>query len=720
VKRKSFYAARKPLAIAIAMSTCWMVSIPSVYAQGEAGGGAPRLEEVVVTGNKSGAGFLQSVPIAITAVSTEALENTGTNSLREMATLAPSLQVTDSGGLAQIYLRGIGTNIILAGSDASTTMHIDGVYISRPFSLFSQFLDVERIEVLRGPQGTLYGRNSVGGTISVVTREPSDQLEGKVQASYGNFASRRVAGVVSGPLSEDFAGTVSGFYAKSEGRIKNVVPGVNDMDSTDTQGIRGKLRFTPNDQLSLTLAADYAVDSGTPAPATDLFRKRAGFSVPFNETVLNDPYTTASDINTNTHIDQKGLALTADYQLTDELLLRSISAYREDSFATSTDTDGTELIYRYSRNHEDHNQFSQELQTVYSGDGLEAILGAFYFKEKSETDVLLFIPPANQGLHLAPENHTDPAWAIFGQGTMDITDEFALTLGLRYSKETKTVTQSGEALRIAPAAALASFGFKDEISFDDWTPMARLTYTLSPDVMFYMSASKGSKSGGFNASERVVGRGFDPETLKAYEVGVKSTLLEQRLRLNATVYHYDYEDLQVQTIIPGPFIVVTNAAAATIDGVEVEFEAALTDTLRMGGYVNYFDGTYGEYIAIVDGLTSDVEGKDLTQAPRWKAGLNVNYEYPLAMGGALFAYADASWQDTIYFQPNHLLEQKPYAIAGARIGYRSPNDEWQLATFVRNAFDEEYYTSGDTTPQPGYGGRPGVPRTYGVELQYNF
>jgi iron complex outermembrane receptor protein len=691
---------------------------------------APRLEEIVVTGNKTGAAFLQSVPIAITAVSTEALENTGASSLRDMTTLAPSLQVTDTGGSAQIFLRGVGTNLILPGSDPSTTMHIDGVYISRPFSLFSQFIDVERIEVLRGPQGTQYGRNSVGGTVSIITREPTDRLEGKIQASVGNYNARRVAGVVSGPLSETFSGTFSGFYAKRDGRIENPYPGVEDFDSLDTHGVRGKLRFAPNDQLTLTLAADYAIDTGVPAPAIALFRKRASYTTPpnaaFDESLIGEPYKVKSELKHNSEFDQKGLMLTADYGLTEEVSLKSITAYRKDSYATNIDTDGTELALRYARTGEEHDQFSQELQTVYSGDGMEGVLGAFYFEEESQLNptgrwrpVDVYIPPSNAGLLLSPENHTDPAWGVFAQGTMDLTDEWALTAGLRYSKETKTIDQSGAAVRLSPYLQVP-FAFKDKITFDDWTPMARLTYTLSPDVMFYLSASKGSKSGGFNASERVAGREFDPETLTAYEFGMKSTLLDQRLRLNTTVYHYDYEDLQVQTIVPGPFIVVANAATATIDGVEVEFEAALTDGLRVGGYVNYFHGTYGDYIAVVDNRSVDVDGEGLTQAPSWKGSLNVNYEYPLSIGGSLFAYSDVTWQDTVYFVPDHSLKQSPYSLVNARLGYKSPNDEWQVATFVRNAFDEEYYTSGDTTPQPGYGGRPGIPRTYGVEVQYNF
>ncbi|HOP20475.1 MAG TPA: TonB-dependent receptor plug domain-containing protein, partial [Amphiplicatus sp.] len=224
------------------------------------------VDEMVVTATKMGETNLQETPIAITAFSGEQVDRTGIKDVRDLMAMTPNLNVAQNAAFAQIYIRGIGSNNVFSGADPSSTIHIDGVYIARPASYFTSFLDVERIEVLRGPQGTLYGRNSVGGTINVITRRPDNEFQAKLQGTVGNYDLYRVEGYVSGPIIEDkLAASVSMMRSKRDGYLKNVAPGAADLDSEDLWSGRVQLRATPTDRLEILVRGDYSDDDGQAA-----------------------------------------------------------------------------------------------------------------------------------------------------------------------------------------------------------------------------------------------------------------------------------------------------------------------------------------------------------------------------------------------------------------------------------------------------------------------
>jgi iron complex outermembrane recepter protein len=317
-----------------------------------------RLEEVIVTATKTGSSNLQDTPIAITAFTAATLERTGLTDVRDLAGATPGLAIAENTGLSQVYIRGIGSNNIYPGSDPSSTVHLDGVYLARPSSYFSNFLDVERIEVLRGPQGTLYGRNSVGGTINIISRKPDDTFRAKGQFTVGNYALYRAEGFVSGPLVEGkVAGSLSLMKSQRDGYQKNIAPtGNSRVDSEDVWSGRAQLRFTPSNRLDVTVRGDYmdadAVPGGylkTLVPGPD----------PLSNRILGDYRTVANDLRQSTTNKEKGIAVDGAYELTDALTLTSLTSYREGDFGFVLDSDAGATAIRRTVLVQNQDQLSQ-------------------------------------------------------------------------------------------------------------------------------------------------------------------------------------------------------------------------------------------------------------------------------------------------------------------------------------------------------------------------
>ena len=677
--------------------------------------------DIVVTASKTGATLLQDTPFAVTAFNAEMLERTGVKDVRDLAAVTPNLLVTQNASFSQIYIRGIGSNNVFGGSDPSSTIHLDGVYLARPASYLTNFLDVERIEVLRGPQGTLYGRNSVGGTINVISRKPGNEFVGRIQATYGNYNFARAEGYVSGPLVEDkLAASISFIGSRRDGYLKNIVPGVGDADNERTIGGRGQLRFTPSAPLEIILRADYVHSDDALAGYVKLLQTTTD---PLANSTLGDYRKIAVNIRPASNRRQWGTAGEVNYDVADGLQLKSLTAYRANRLTQVGDTDGTALNGRRTDQFEDQHQFSQEVNLTGKAGALTYILGAYYFNEHILVDSSVTTYATNVRANFNPTINTD-AIAGFAQGSFAVTEQITLTAGIRYTSEKKKFDQIATNFSLVTGLPNATYPrtYSTENTYKAWTPKFGIELRPTDGLLIYASATKGFKSGGFNFSSANAAQGFDPEMLWSYEAGAKLDLLDRLLRLNATVFRYDYSDLQVQSFLSPGVVDITNASDAKVKGAEFEAQLRPASWLKLGGNLAYLNARYKNYTsALLPGnIPYDASGNRLNLAPKWS--YSVFAEADTAIGaGSGFIRGEYNYRTRQFFTAsNSGLDTQPgYGLLNASIGYTFPGENFELLAFARNLTDREYVTS-TASFASGIVGRVGEPRTYGIRAVAKF
>jgi iron complex outermembrane receptor protein len=696
----------------IGTGSMWAVA---AYAQaGESATQRSGIDDIVITATRTGATRLQDTPLAVTAFDSAALETTGVKDVRDLASLTPNLLVTQNASFSQVYIRGIGSNNVFGGSDPSSTIHLDGVYLARPASYLTNFLDVERIEVLRGPQGTLYGRNSVGGTVNVISRKPGNALEGKAQLTYGNYDFLRAEGYLSGPLVGDrVAASVSFIGSRRDGYLENVVPGVGDLDNERTLGGRGQLRFTPSAPLEIILRADYVHSDDALAGYVKLLQTTAD---PLANSTLGDYRKVALDIRSRSNRRQWGMAAEVNYDISDAAQLKSLTAYRANRLVQVGDTDGTALKLRRTDQFEGQHQFSQEFNLTGKTGQLSYIAGLYYFDERIEVDstVTTF---ATVAANFSPIIQTE-AIAAFGQASYAVSDQITFTAGIRYTREHKEFDQLARQTSTVTGLLLPNFPrtYSKDGVYKAWTPKFGVEFRPTDGLLLYATATKGFKSGGFNFASLNAAQGFDPETLWSYEAGAKLDLFDRMLRINGAAFHYDYKNLQVQSFLSPGVIDITNAADAKVDGVEIEAQARPATWLQLGGNLAYLDAKYENYTSALrpGNIRFDASGNRLNLAPKWSYTLHAQVDAPIGEGSA-FARAEYSHRTRQFFTASNsgFDVQSGYGLINASAGYTFPGDRLQLILFGRNLADKEYVTS-TASFASGIVGRVGEPRTYGI------
>ncbi|MDB5706927.1 MAG: TonB-dependent receptor [Sphingomonas bacterium] len=678
------------------------------------------LGDIIVTATKTGATKLQDTPLAVTAFNSATIGQTGIKDIRDLASLTPNLLVTQNSSFSQVYIRGIGSNNVFGGSDPSSTMHVDGVYFARPASYLGNFLDVERIEVLRGPQGTLYGRNSVGGTINVISRKPDNSFAAKAQVTVGDYDLVRGEAYVSGPIIEDkLAASLSVLRSKHSGYLKNVAPGVGDVDSEDVEGARAQLRYTPIGPLEIILRGDYNHSDDSISGYVKLLQTTAD---PYANSVLGDFHKIALNIRPNANRRQWGTAGEVNYDLSSALQLKSLTSYRESRLIQVGDTDGTAINTRRTDQFEDQHQFSQEFNLTGHADGLTYIAGLYYFKETINVATAVTTFPTTKAAYY-PIINTN-AWAGFGQATYAITDQISVTGGLRYTREHKTFDQDAVTTSLVTGLPAAGYPIIYHSSgvYTAWTPKFDVEFRPTHGILLYASATKGFKSGGFNLTSANPAQGFEPESLWSYEGGAKIDLIDDRLRLNGTVFHYNYKNLQVQSFLTPGVIDITNASDATVNGVEIEAVAKPASGVRLGANLAYLDAKYKNYTKALGpgNVPFDASGNRLNLSPKWAYTLYAEVERPIGTGKGLIR-GEFSHRTRQYFTAANagLDTQAAYGLINATIGYTFAGDHIQLLVFSRNLGDTQYITS-TATFGAGVAGRVGEPRTIGVRAIFKY
>jgi iron complex outermembrane receptor protein len=704
--------------------------------QHASGGG---LEEIVVTATKVGETQLQKTPLAVSVYSADQLNTSVVNNVKDMVSLTPNLNVSQGTASAEIYIRGIGSNNIFNGSDPDVTVQSDGVYIARAFGQLADFIDVARVEVLRGPQGTLYGRNAVGGTINIISRLPTDEFEGRVQTTLGNFSALQTQGYVSGPLVKDLAdASLSVNYITHSPQVDNLVPGAPGLSEANRGGVRGQILLKPSDSVQLITRADFNKSAEDFQSAAHLLTPYS--RAPLASSVIGDYTKAAIDWPQVNHQQIWGVSEEINAQLSEQLSVKSITAYRNSWYRLSVDVDSTEVPVIQGAQADHSKQVSQELNLVANLSRFDGVAGLYYFNEHEISLVSSALPPPGPNFKSAvtPDAHARSE-AAFAQGTYHVLDTVGLTAGIRYTKERKELDQTYNRTSLASGAALPGFPFIADTTrdFHALTPKFGVQWQVSPDALLYASATRGFKSGGTNyAASNVAALSFAPEYIWSYESGLKSDWLGRRLRLNLTGFHYDYTDLQVQSLLGPGVTTISNAATAKVTGMELEATAKPIPQLVLTANFALLDAHYSDFKgASVPGLltpflvgsprlnangTFNATGNRLNAAPRQSASASGQYNWSMA-DGVTFLRAEYYWQSRVFYDPSNapIMSQKPYGVTNVFVGYDDERSKWGVHLFAKNVGNTPYLVSiiaNGVAPD----GQAGEPRTYGAQLWKGF
>ena len=719
-------------------------------------GGA--IEDIVVTARKREES-LQDTPIAISAYTGEGLETRGAQTLQSLATLTPNLVIQNnpafggSGNSAAVYIRGIGQQDFVPTVDPGVGIYVDGVYIARSVGALLDLVDFERVEVLRGPQGTLFGRNTIGGAISITTRKPDDELAANLAVTYGSDERVDAKATVNVPLSTTlFARLSAGSFIRS-----GYVERTDGVDLGDSNRYTGRLvlRWEPDPALTVDLAAEgtharengpaltliginYATttDPGTP-PFADISNVLANLAAgggaipcaippaPLNLPVsgcYDDRYVLGRKRNAGTapafsDSDLWAVSLDVRYELTDSLTLRSITAYRDLTTSFARDGDHSPILVSEFRDELDQRQVTQEVQLLGTsfGERLDWILGAFYFDERGRNVNLLRFTSSD---FQSGGDYGNRSYAGFAQGTFALTDKLGVTAGVRYTRDEKSFPPdqfiTANRLGFLPPFDAPIFQpgvrilpqVKAERTFEEFTPSANLSYAWTDDLLTYASYSRGFKSGGF--SQRVfppiipgvttpitnpvdVIPAFDPETVNAYELGFKLTAFDGRVTLNGAGYRTDYQDLQIQ-VFTSVAPVFENAASATITGFELELQARPGAGFVVEGAVGLTDAGYDE----IDQATTFVaRDNEFERVSKWTASAAVARAFETGMGTITprvdWAYRSRFFNNT-FNTPR--IAQPGYHVVDASVTLTTADERFGLTGGVKNIGDEDYLISG--------------------------
>jgi iron complex outermembrane receptor protein len=683
---------------------------------------------------------LVDVPIAVTSFGGAELEQRGAIDITEIAQITPNTTLEASRGTnstLSAFIRGIGQQDPVSGFEQGVGIYLDDVYLNRPQAAVLDIYDVERIEVLRGPQGTLYGRNTIGGAVKYVTRLLPQDFSAKLKGTFGTYDQADGIVSVSVPIGDVMR--VGGSVARlSRGGFGENLTTGEDNYNKDVWAARGTIELGDyGEPYSIRISGDYTKDDSN---ARGAHRLIPGYTS--GTPMLDDVYDTRGGlVDPEQYVEAYGISMNASVELGSAFTLRSITGWRKDDSASPIDFDAlaaidfdVPAIYR-------NEQFSQELQVLYDDGGpLSALFGAYYLDAKADTqfDVRLFTTFA--GFTAFTEANVDTeTYAVFADLTYDITDQLSLALGGRYTWDNR---QAGILRQNYLGGGSPVFGgdgvlfgapgtdFEGSEDFEKFTPRVSLSYQPTPDHNLYASYSQGFKGGGFDPrgvginapdlnedgtlqDEEVADfLSFDPETVDSYEVGYKGSLMDGALYLALAGFYMDYTDVQ----IPGSVAcnaggvatfcgVISNAGKAEFKGVEFETNARLGrdfltagDRLNLIGSLGYIDAQYKEYITNIGGVPTDVaEFREVQNTPAWNGSATLAYTTPAGDGdlhvGSTVSFKSKTYQFEV---PNPYFDQGGYTLLDANIVYTAPGDRWSIGLHGKNLTDKQYKTSGYT------------------------
>ena len=742
------------------------------------------MEEIKVTARKREEG-LQDTPIAVSVFSGESLEARGVQRIDEIAGLTPNMSFdninTNGGGgnSAAVYLRGVGQRDFLPSADPGVGIYVDGVYYARSVGSVLDIIDIDRVEVLRGPQGTLFGRNTTGGAISIHTQKPHEEFEGKVRVRVGIDDRLDVLGKVNVPISDKVFMNATVAKFDQDGFVVNPLNGMDTGDD-DTLAMRGALRMQLNNNFEINISGDYSRDrengqarviTQNPnrvvdlTPGQNIFTHNvllgansqfnpanggpglggpAGFGnpgTPFARGFSNCDATPANiagthpdcanantiALNQNTSTmptysnhDIYGFSGTVDWQLTDNLEIKSITAYRNVDSEFAHDGDSTPYFLSWVRDEiYKQEQFTQEIQLLGTAvnNRLQWIVGGFYFTEDGNN----YNPVDFAGVDIESGAKFDhESIAGFAQGTFDVTDKLHITAGIRYTDDTKDFIVTSDGMNSTPGVhfpmgnsgvvniqsavpVLVPTGFllkliadgTTTLKADDWTPMANVSYDWNDDLMTYFTYSEGFKSGGVQQRNAGVFGGmaptYDPEFVESFEIGFKYNHPNGNFVLNVAAFYADYTDIQLETLAPeGIAPQLDNAGEGEIKGFELESRWSPLDTLFIEVAIGHLDAVITKSDPAVFNTGGPAKGDRLPQVPRWSLASSIIKEFGLGDMGTIIARVDYNYRTKVFFDPANDpgSVMQSHGLMNASVGWDSANDKYSLIFHANNIFDK--------------------------------
>ncbi len=765
-------------ALAAAIAFTWQTQ--AVAAQGA-------IEEIIVTATKREES-IQDVPIAVTAISGTDLKARGIEDVYDLQQVVPSLVVNDSNsttGGGTMRIRGVGTTGNNVGLEAAVGTFIDGIYRSRSGQALNDLIDVERIEVLRGPQGTLFGKNTSAGAVNVVSKKPEFEFGGNAAIGAGNYDSRRVEAAVNLPAIDDvLAFRLAGSYNERDGYYENIANN-NTYNSRDRYAVKGQMLWTPSDAVQVRLIADYIDRDEDCCPASyrivgptgAVLRALGGNPVISNTGKVGTNYTPFEEV------EDKGAVLEVEFDL-GFADLTSVTGYRDFDVSRGQDVDFSNVdIYRLGNTEETFENLSQEFRLAGTIGDVDWLAGTYVYKEElSQAGGFLILAsqgpayfsaliPAAAG-QLVPGNGLSGAfeqettgWSVFTRNTWHASELLDITLGLRFSEESKDGSSiingggtGGVIVNNWPCATLPIAPFCNNTGYDktrqedeQWSGTVSVAYQLTDATNAYASYSRGFKSGGFNldpaafqlnpTTGAVVNDGseFKAEVVDTYEIGTKSQLLDGLLNLNATIFYSEFENFQLNTFT-GAFFIVQNVPQVNSKGIEVEYQWNVADGVFLVGGVTLAESVYDGGVIInatgdlnVPGCPppatrrcTKLDNERLTNSPRWQASNGIMIDQPFPFADSLRLTANLNWMYRSGLNTGSDLDpqkrQSSYSLINGQIGVRSPDERYEATLWGNNLFDKEYSTIVfDSVSQTGSWSQfVGAPRMWGVTLKTNF
>ena len=772
-------------------SSVWVLGATIAALSAQVAAQSAVLEEIVVTAQKR-AENLQEVPVSVTAFSAANLESRSMFNLGNLSSFTPNVDINhgkgDGGSTnAAVFIRGVGQNDFIFPTDPGVGIYLDGVYIARSIGGMLDLADVERIEVLRGPQGTLYGKNTIGGAINVVTSRPSGETSGRVKVTFGERDRQDLEANLSLPLIDNKLYAKLALASKNQDGFSERVSSNLDLGDTNVDAARLGLNWILSEDVSLYLSADASRIRQNGAPGTlletfdapgGLYGLYNGLAAPFvgaqlglpPGSLVDDRWVTGDTDKSNgtgpteDENDTWGVIATLDWEINENVSFKSITAYREMEATIRTDIDYSPFPIIHTDEEQDQEQFSQEFQLSGDSGKLHWLVGAYYLTEDISDlnttllasgifDTLNVLPaavvplvpgvvcpaappapcaggagnPLNAALDLDVRPYTSldtTNWATFVHLSYALTEQLSLTLGGRYSYEEKEYFIDS----VFPNSGnIATPPTKDTQDWSKFTPKIGVDFQVNEDLMVYGSITQGQKSGGWNPRplQPAEFKRYDQEELTAYEIGLKSKLLDGRMTLNIAAFYSEYEDLQLfaNTINPANgslLLTVDNAGDVDLYGFEIEIVARPTANLDINFGAGYLENEYQS----LSPNTGYSENNELPQAPKWTLNGGAQYRFDLDEAlGSITVRGDVSYRSKTYNDPQNTkaIVQSGYSVVNARISWISPAETWQSSLFVTNLNDKEYFTSAESIPAFGIRNAVyGRPREWGVSLSYHF
>jgi len=725
------YSASIAIMSAIALAPVYAQESTSDTASAEKKSGIDAMMERIQVTARKREESLQEAPLSVTAFSGASLEARGIENISEVGSVTPNLTYQNSPGaggsssVASVYIRGVGQRDFLGTIDNGVGFYIDGVYIARTVGALVDLLDVDRVEVLRGPQGTLFGRNSVGGAVAIYSKKPTDSFEGYIDATVGTDSLAKLKVSVNGALSDTLFGNFSALTATQDGYVKR--PAGGDLGDDDKVALRGSLLWEASDDVEVMLILDHSTENenGPAFQLTDSGTMVAGSFAGFYDNVLQGAtcgfpggFTSTDPICYNnqyvsegenlgtapTYSDTTawGSNLQITWDINDNLQLKSITAYRDLDAEFAKDSDGSPLTIVHFFDSFEASQFTQEIQLLGTtkDEKLNWVAGIYYFDEKGNNRNNLNFAIANFD---SDNDFTTTSSAIYAQGTYSVTEKLDVTVGLRYSDEEKTFDPTqvvvSSNIGLSPGTLLLPLGL-NKADTQETTPMINVAYKANDELMVYASYSEGFRSGGFvqrifPALQTVPS--FGPEYVKSYETGFKYDSDDKPFTVNGAIYSMDYTDIQVRTQNPG-FVgfFEANVGSAEISGFELESKLAFADYWFIEAAVGYTDAKYTN-IDVAPPLSAVVTvDSKFDHVPEWSGNISLARDVEFANGSFFTGRFSANYHTEYFNNPDNSLGiiTPEVTLLDLTAIWRSPDETYGVDFGLKNLTDEQYITAG--------------------------